>query len=134
MGRKPTKMDLESTAARILYTARQQELRGERREIAAALSEEEATEVLKMTEDDAAAIRMITRSIATQKEIRNSATYLQMLRTKLEWTRQKPAAKVEVDGGLEVVVRTVAESYRPSPEGTSFIAPGVTGGGEDPKE
>ena len=127
MARKPIKMSITDQAARILYQGRREEIRAEKKDIAATLSEEESAEILKLTEDDAAAIRMLTRSIATQKEVRNSATYLQLLRTKLEWTRKKPAAAVEVEGGLEVLVRTISEVYRPKEEGTTVMGPGGAG-------
>ena len=112
---------LEEQAARIIRTAKRHEEQGEIAAIAKTLSEEEAVEILKLTEDDAGAIRMITRSMITGAKVTNAPTYLQMLRTKLEWTREKPKQQVGVDGAIEVVVKTIAEEYKPDPE-TSTVA------------
>lgn len=92
-------------------------------EIARTLTEEEIGELLKLTTDDTRAMQQITRAIGSGGKARNAQAYLTLLRTKLDFTREKPQQKVNVDGALEIVVNTIAAEYRPAVEGTTVALP-----------
>ena len=126
LGRPPKQGGtVNEQAARLLRTATRHRKEEAIREQARSLTEAEVTRALTLNEKDLQAMEHITGAIAEGRPSRNAGHYLTLLRTKLEFTREKPQQKVAVDGGLDITVKTLSMEYRPPVDSTSATIPAL---------
>jgi len=143
--RDPVRRALKLEADKILDKGRKRKERAREKEVKALveeeanriLTEDEIKQGLSFTAEDIQALNAIARApdnVPARRDIRNAIAQMQALKLKAQYTLAQPKQELGVDGGVQIVVKSLRDVYELPKAATDATLPMLRGGEEDDAE